>query len=139
MFGGGRSALTGKLLAVIQGVGGRLGWERRLPVVERVVVIAELVWSGHLLLPPTARRNQQARRDSGACAYGQRANAGDEVHWFAEKEVGHAGKSEQKSTNRVGDDERTAVHDGRPAPFRSGGGVAERHKQSLREPLLPAE
>jgi hypothetical protein len=108
--------------------------------VERVIVIAELVWSGHLLLPPTARRDEQARRDSGASSYRQSADAGDEVHWFAENEVGHAGKSEQKSTNRVGNDEGTAAHDASPVtPFRPVDGVAARRKQSLREPLLPAD
>jgi len=118
----------------------RLGRERRLSVVERVVVIAELVWSGHLVLPPTARRDEQARRDCGASSYDQGADAGDEVHWFAESEVGHADKSEQTSTNGVDDDEGTAAHDARPVtPFRPGGGVADRRKQSLREPLRQAE
>jgi hypothetical protein len=103
-------------------------------------VIAELVRSGHLLLPPAARRDEQARRDSGASSYGQCANAGDDVHWFAENEVGHANNSEQTSTNGVGGDEGTAAHDARPGDAISTGGWSrERRKHGLREPLLPAD
>jgi len=91
-------------------------------LMERVVVITDVVWSGHLLLSPTARRDEQARRDSGAGSYGQCADARDEVHWFAEGDVCYAGKSEQASTNGVGDDEGTAAHGARPVtPFRPRG------------------